>query len=114
MSMGYCIKGYRTSIDPRLLRTFFSHTKISITDYNWIFSDLTAYASKGNQKLEDSIFCQGDFILTGQELDELLKNEVVVVLFGVMVTVKENLNIKDIFITSLFEERSSLFISLRR
>lgn len=96
MSMRYCIKDYRTSIDPHLLHTFFSHTKISITDYNWIFSDLTAYVSKGNQELEDSIFCQNNFILTGQELDELLKHEEVVVVFGVMVAVKENLNIKDI------------------
>ncbi|MED4074144.1 DUF2691 family protein [Priestia endophytica] len=96
MSMRYCIKDYRTSIDPHLLRTFFSHTKISITNYNWIFSDLTAYTSKGDQELEESIFCQDNFILTGQELDELLKNEEVVVIFGVMVAVKENLNIKDI------------------
>lgn len=94
--MRYCIKDYRTSINPHQLDTFFSHTQISITDYNWIFSDMTAYASKGHQELEDSVFLQDNFILTGQELDERLKNEEVLVLFGVMVAVKENLNIKDI------------------
>ncbi|MGG0381660.1 hypothetical protein ACT6P6_20755 [Priestia endophytica] len=104
MSMRYCIKDYRTSVNPHWLNIFFSHTQISITDYNWVFSDLTAHSTKGNKELEDSIFYKKTFTLTGQELMKIIKNEEVLVLFGVMVAVKEKVDLNEIGKLPVIEE----------
>jgi hypothetical protein len=104
MRMRYCIKDYRMSVNPHWLDTFFSLTQISVTDYNWVFSKVTAHSTKENKELEDSIFYKKTFTLTGQELNEIIKNEEVLVLFGVMVAIKEKVDMNRIEKLPVIEE----------
>ncbi|MFP7486368.1 hypothetical protein SFC65_19580 [Priestia filamentosa] len=92
MSTRYYIKDYRTNI--QWLDNFFLHTKINTLDYKWIFSNLRANAFKEGKEIADSIFYKESFTLTGQELDQLLKEEEVLIMFGVLVAVKEDISLE--------------------
>ncbi|MGE7885271.1 hypothetical protein [Bacillus sp. NPDC094077] len=60
-----------------------------IHKYNWIFTDIEAHVFKGDLEIQDTLFEQERFYMSGKELCDFLHQHQVLLIFGVMIAVKQ-------------------------
>ncbi|MGX4668692.1 hypothetical protein JNUCC74_05685 [Cerasibacillus sp. JNUCC 74] len=60
-----------------------------ITSHNWIFSDMEAYVQTDGEEVEDHIFYQERFCISGDKLAYYLTNSYILIVFGLVIAVKK-------------------------
>ncbi|WP_077301628.1 DUF2691 family protein [Virgibacillus pantothenticus] len=60
-----------------------------ITSHDWIFSDMEAYVQIDGEEVEDHIFYQERFCISGDELAYYLTNSYILIIFGLVIAVKK-------------------------
>lgn len=60
-----------------------------VKSYDWIFSDMDSYVIKEGEEIENSIFLEENFLLSGKELNNYLKEFEVLIVFGLILAVEK-------------------------
>ncbi|WP_203362827.1 hypothetical protein [Bacillus sp. REN10] len=93
--MRLCVEGSE-SFNPFYIDELLSFLGEEIKKFNWIFTDIQGYVFHEGEEIILPEFEKETFMLTGNELHSIIQKYNILLVFGVVMCVKPDVNITDI------------------